>query len=635
MKFLPLAFAAAAAAPPPSAATADPLSSSLLSLPLSFTSPGLIAPTNLTTYPVPCFYLETETVPCAACSWGGPCALQVVGSAAPQPPNCTSQAPPEPATDRPGADLSSDTVAGGPPACAARCCASPSCNAWTYVATWQGTGGGAGSTCEKNGPCCWLKAGAPAAVPSPSYPGGIWSGLVTQPPAPPQVVPPTGLRNAVPSGGLGAGTLELRGDGSFHELTFHSASPAGSAKYAAQDDMLLGVRLGPPAAPAAASLALRTSPPPYAAGVASLTYRGAYPVGRLDVGAPALAAAGLQVSLFAHHRLVPGDSPASAAPAATFTLTVSNSGASPAELALLLMAPLGGMADCKRTGGRVVGAPAAASAADCLHACAATAGCAAWNFDAGGGGGGGAACTLLDAALLMVYARGVTCGVQGGWSSDGSGGLTLSMHPLASELGPTNGDVTLAPVASPGSGGIVATLGVADAPGALWAAFAADGGFAAGTSPSGVTGGSFSNVTALCGGAALRASVAPGATASWSVVFAWHFPNRDYYGRTVGQMYANLFSSSRAVADAMDYAALAASAAGAVAHVGVWGGAEGGGAAPSLPAWLRDHMVNQFSHFRNFIYSGDGLMREHEANDCPDLDSVHNVRRCHAPRAPY
>jgi hypothetical protein len=47
-------------------------------------------------------------------------------------------------------------------------------------------------------------------------------------------------------------------------------------------------------------------------------------------------------------------------------------------------------------------------------------------------------------------------------------------------------------------------------------------------------------------------------------------------------------------------------------------------------------VLNQFSHFRNMIFSRDGLLREHEANDCPDLDSVHNDcaflrARCAAP----
>ena len=591
---------------------------------MSFSSalPGISVAANYTTYQVPCFYLETEEVKCTSCSWGGPCALLVMGSAAP-PSTCAAQGPPEPKTDRPGADLSSAPIDGGAPACAARCCAEADCTAWTYVATWQGVAAGAppppyAADCVQGGPCCWLKSGAPPPVPT-NYPGGITSGLVTQPPPPPVVVPPTGVRNAVPSGGLGAGTLELRGDGSFHELTFHSASPAGSAKYGPQDSMLLGVKW------AGGAAALRTNPPAFTggagSGVASLTYRGAYPVGRLDVGEPALAAAGLTLSLFAHHRLVPGDAPASAAPAATFTLTASNSGAADAPLSLALLFPMGGMENCRRVGGGVLATPAAAGAAGCLHACAATAGCAAWNFAAGSGGGGGN-CTLLDAALLMVFEAGTTCGVQGGWTSDGAA-LSLSMHPLASEEGPTNGDVTLAPVGPPGAG--TPSLGAADDAGALWAAFAAQGGFGTGVSPQGVTGGVFANVSAVMGGAALSGVVVPaGGSVSLSIVLAWHFPNRDFYGKTVGQMYANLFPNSRAVAAAMNYTALTASAAGAAVHTQLWGGS-------SLPAWLGDHMVNQFSHFRNFIYSGDGLMREHEANDCPDLDSVHNDYQRHLP----
>jgi len=60
------------------------------------------------------------------------------------------------------------------------------------------------------------------------------------------------------------------------------------------------------------------------------------------------------------------------------------------------------------------------------------------------------------------------------------------------------------------------------------------------------------------------------------------------------------------------------------AHTDVWAGRDS-----SLPDWLSDHFVNQFSHLRGFIFDKNGSMRELEANDCPDLDSVHNdYQRC-------
>ena len=41
--------------------------------------------------------------------------------------------------------------------------------------------------------------------------------------------------------------------------------------------------------------------------------------------------------------------------------------------------------------------------------------------------------------------------------------------------------------------------------------------------------------------------------------------------------------------------------------------------------------INEMSHFRGMIWTGDGRMREYEANDCPDLDSIHNDYQRHLP----
>lgn len=55
------------------------------------------------------------------------------------------------------------------------------------------------------------------------------------PPAPPPALPPvedppSGMRSAVPLGGVSCGAVELRGDGSMHEWTIMNQSPGGSAK---------------------------------------------------------------------------------------------------------------------------------------------------------------------------------------------------------------------------------------------------------------------------------------------------------------------------------------------------------------------------------------------------------------------
>ena len=537
-------------------------------------------------------------------SWGGACAVKSMSP--PGPSGCSSQSPPHTGYDRPGSDIT--TVAAATPTdCSDACCGTAACVSWVHVNTLQSGPQGA---CAKGGPCCWLKRSAPAESPD-NYPGGISNGLVQRPPPPPIVVPPTGVRNAVPLGGLGAGTLELRGDGSFTEITIHSASPAGSAKYPAQTDMLLGVRAG------GVARSLRTAPPPHAApGVAAITYAGTYPVSRLNITDPALAGAGVQAALYAYHHLKPADSPTSATPAVVFTLTATNTGAAAAPVSLFFSLPFGAMGNCARLGKGGVVVPAEGYAA-CLGACAAnTTGCGAWNYD-----GGSATCTLLPAAGGMVYAGGATwCGVSGaGWSTGGADGsfLTLALNGSqpASAGSAAIGDVSLRAVGgSPLADGASFSLGVSNDPGALFAAFQTAGAFAPGTN-GGVTGGTFSGVQAAHGAVIVTATIPAGATVSQSIVMAWYFPNRDFYGENIGQFYSTLWASSADVVGAHDAARIQGIVADVAAHAGVWAGGQ-----TSHPSWLNDHMVNQFSHFRNFIYSREGIMREHEANDCPDLD---------------
>lgn len=209
-------------------ASADPLFAALASVP--FDDALLGVSNNADTYglhSVSCYYLEVENVSCTSCSWGGKCQLQTLQVGPPPPTaSCLNRSSAQANVDRPGGDMSS-APATSYDACSDRCCADSSCLGWVYVTTLQSKTDE--DECKSGGPCCWLKG--ELTPPNPiSYPGGLWSGSTSQPPPPPVTVPPTGIRDAVPVGGLGAGTLELRGDGTFHEITIHSASPAGSAK---------------------------------------------------------------------------------------------------------------------------------------------------------------------------------------------------------------------------------------------------------------------------------------------------------------------------------------------------------------------------------------------------------------------
>jgi non-lysosomal glucosylceramidase len=59
------------------------------------------------------------------------------------------------------------------------------------------------------------------------------------------LVPPAlGIRSAVPLGGIGAGSMELRGDGTLQQLTIWNNFPAGAPKFWAFPDALFGLRVG-------------------------------------------------------------------------------------------------------------------------------------------------------------------------------------------------------------------------------------------------------------------------------------------------------------------------------------------------------------------------------------------------------
>ena len=176
------------------------------------------------------------------------------------------------------------------------------------------------------------------------------------------------------------------------------------------------------------------------------------------------------------------------------------------------------------------------------------------------------------------------------------------------------GSVTLRPSAS--SSGSTVSFGAADSPAKLFQDFAASGKFSAACRPTGAV--------AASGAAAVSASVAAGETATLSIVFAWYFPDRDYKanndhtvdGIILGNMYQNLWSGSEEVASALATEERLAAIVGdnnahhqVVAHID-----------NPTPVWLKDMLLNQFSHYHMFMWYKDGRMREYEAWSCDDVD---------------
>jgi non-lysosomal glucosylceramidase len=101
----------------------------------------------------------------------------------------------------------------------------------------------------------------------------------------------------------------------------------------------------------------------------------------------------------------------------------------------------------------------------------------------------------------------------------------------------------------------------------------------------------------------------------------------DYDGHVFGNWYNHIFADSAAVAQSMAKPGkLAAVVKDINTHHHVI-------AHPNNPTpdWMKDMLVNQFSHFHMFMWFADGRMREYEAWSCDDVDSVHNDYQRHLP----
>jgi non-lysosomal glucosylceramidase len=176
-----------------------------------------------------------------------------------------------------------------------------------------------------------------APVPSRSETGSNRS-RINAPSTPEQhaglATPPLGLRSAVPLGGLGAGTVELRADGSLRDWNIFNNSPGGGEKVQL-DEALFGVWVKT-AGDKPRALSVRTSPPAGLPPVAQIEYAGAYPVSRLRLSDASLP---IRVDLYGYSEWVIGNAQASATPAIVFTFRLSNPTEQPVVAAVCFNLP--------------------------------------------------------------------------------------------------------------------------------------------------------------------------------------------------------------------------------------------------------------------------------------------------------
>ena len=190
----------------------------------------LIQPTGEQTF----YYLEPQNVTAVHGLWGHWGTGTVPNSGRrykfllPPTPPTPSPPPPckagrlAPGKDIPGHDAGEVQLpaGGNVSGCEAACCAAEGCDAFVYTPNTPAPGLGA-CKADLSRPCCFLKRGGRAAPQVKCAPFGntSYQGCVAVTMDTPDTsadgyvgtAPPSGIRSAVPLGGIGCGTVELRG----------------------------------------------------------------------------------------------------------------------------------------------------------------------------------------------------------------------------------------------------------------------------------------------------------------------------------------------------------------------------------------------------------------------------------------
>eukprot|EP00038_Savillea_parva_P009621 m.184763 g.184763 ORF g.184763 m.184763 type:complete len:1027 (+) comp16225_c0_seq1:84-3164(+) len=599
-------------------ASQSPTLSSLLSNAIFYNSGTVQATDQFEYVEMAVSYNEPDNVTCSMCGWAvhTPWAYEwqriapAPPSPAPPPPGVCNMANKTTDTDYPGNDLHSMPATTFDD-CFAACCNTTACVGVLWEAHED--------IAPLGQPHCWLKSSMESPRPKPPSVGAVAARVGGRSPSPTpgqptlsQVkAPPMGYRSAPALGGVGAGSTELRSDGSFRDWTIFNQGPAGSGKYGLVDDVYMGVKVGNTAR------MVRTQPPaflsdPQAAAPEALTFSGTYPLTRLAIHDTDLVA---PTEVYGYSTLKPGSLAASAYPAFVLSLNVHNPTDSALNVSFMFALPFGAWTDCARPGGSAVSGNY--TYVDCMSTCTTKANCSSWQYDTAT-----RTCFHNSNVGATYHQTGSYCGVRSdaGWTLTNNGqALFRSQRPVSSN--PSMGDMTLQPVASSSSPtdnadvDVDVSFNTNNDPSNMWDMFSTTGRLA----PSIETG------DAAHGGVALSASVPPGGNTTLSIVVAWHFPDRDFSGQILGNKYADLWTDSAHVASEL-------SAAGKLEAVVSDINAHHAAVAHPLnpaPVWLKDQLVNQWSHFHMLMWYRDGRLREYEAWSCDDVDSVHNDYQRH------
>jgi non-lysosomal glucosylceramidase len=504
-------------------------------------------------------------------------------------------------TDLPGADfLSVIPPAADPDNCVTLCCEYSSCMAWAYCAEAPGDYMG----CKKGQPCCYLKSSVPAPRPYPIVTSATMNRTY------PSKDPPSGLRSSVPLGGVTTGSIELRGDGTFHEWTVENQSPAGAAKYGVVGDALLAFRLKNLQTNVSDTRLIRTHPNHNFKGISTIMYHGSYPVSKLELIDPTLT---INMNLYVYSILKPGDLNRSSTPAIIYSLNIYNQNDYPISVDFMYNAPLSTQIDQIRLSKNVTQQVPSDTYVQCISLCDQNAACASWNWQLVANN---YTCVLYSDVGNNVYSNGNVSGVRGQWTYDKSGPLVLDRPGIR----PANGQYVLWPFLSSDK---TMTAIVNNDINTILGNFSANGGWFQQTEIKG---------SGANGAVSISTTLQPGEKKTLSILFAWYFPHHNWLDLPLDNYYSLLFNNVTNVGQSIgvdkDDTQLAVIIKDILTLHNLY-------LDSSLPDYLVDSLINSVSHMRSAMHFANGDWRQWEANDCDDVDSVHNDHQRHLPYILY
>ncbi|CAF2079577.1 unnamed protein product [Rotaria magnacalcarata] len=505
-------------------------------------------------------------------------------------------------TDLPGADFLSIIPSSADAShCVTLCCTYMSCVAWSYASLAPADFNG----CKKQQPCCYLKAYIPASSHNPNIISAIMNRTY------PYNHPPTGLRSAVPLGGITTGSIELRGDGTFHEWTVENQSPAAAAKFGVVDDALLAIRLKNLETNENHTRLIRTHPNHYFKGIDTIKYHGSYPVSKLELIDSTLIA---NMDLYAYSTLKVGDLNRSMTPAIIFSLNIENPNDYSISVDFMFNVPLSVQIDQTRLSKNVIQQITSNTYAECLSFCDRNNLCVSWNWFITDNQN---TCLLYSDIGNNVYLNGHVSGVRGQWTYNQTGPLVLNRPGKMA----ANGQYLLWPFLSSDQ---TMTATIDNDINNLLSNFSTNGGWFQQTEIQGSA--------AANGAVSISTKLQPGEKKTVSILFAWYFPHHYWLDLPLDNYYSLLFNNVTDVGQSIGIDKTDSQLKIIVKDIltlhNIYFNS-------SLPDYLVDSLINSVSHMRSAMYFSNGDWRQWEAYDCNDVDSVHNDHQRHIPYILY